>query len=1145
VALRIRSANLDFSKSLSIESIEPNRIFIDLKTPGEIHTTEKNKPLQGKATWLFGSPASFMDLQVEPYLKNIEEPFRKYRDYIFWNPRCSSSLKTDGIYSRTDQDGNFQFTLNQVLPKNEPLGGKMEVSLLISISSEFEKPNKEVKSFLCSPYPYYVGIKNVMKDLYFLPTGQTIPIPVIVVSEQGVPVANRLLSATFYRLSDDWWWDYDEYGRINENAFKEEIPIWKTQIVSTGQPETLFVKVQEEGVYYLAVTDGEHTSGLILSFGFPYFETDKPSKSNAFLSLTLPKTTYHVGEKVRIDLPKSAPCSYLTFLTRNDTILSYQYLNSSNGQLSYEFTATSEMIPNVYLEVWQIRHPNSSDTREPLRSYGIVPIHLEDKRKQLISVISAPDQFRPDQLFEVSVQENEGEPMTYAIMIVDEGLLQLTNFKTPNPYHYFHQKEAYQIRNWDLFDEVITERFTPVKHYLTISGGFLSRPHALGAVSSIKLEPLILHKGIYHLQAKQKHTHQFIIRNYIGKVRVMVIGANKDQCGAAEKQVVVCAPLFLLPTHPLRLLPGEQSHLILNLFSDLKTNTPTLVQVTTSGKSIQLPTSHFSVKLTPNQMTPLFVPIKATEKEGEETLTIWVSNGNHSYQHKVKILVTNPNPYLITTDVSLIQPQESVWLQLDEETHIEISKIPHISFSAMREKMLRYPHGCLEQKVSQGFVQLFADRILALTDQERNTVQNHLRNLLSELQQFQQVNGTFTLWKGESFVSPWADLYTAHFLAECQKQGYSKATNLLDKWINKRMYLSSIPEKNDAILACYELYVRSLAGKPEYKYMSLLFENRKQLPTLAKFFLALPYHVNGQMLPAKQIGQEIQNPASVLPSQYDYSTYGSRIRNLAIGVYTYVLLNLPNQRNQWYLQFRNALEKDYQWLSTQDISWLFLLFAHYHELMSGESSFAIRVEENGKTNEFALTKNPVVLRRKGNQKIQITNLSNSPITVTTYKITKVSPSLPSSKIPIPLSGSINASVQLYSLNGEALSHNTFHIGSLFELRVQVQNTGSVSLNALAISIPLPSGFFLENDTYLIDERRVNDQEYIDLRDDQILIYTTLQANQTKAYSFKVRATYPGTYYFPLIVIEDMYQPYHKTYLKPNDVKVVQSLSALP
>ena len=155
----------------------------------------------------------------------------------------------------------------------------------------------------------------------------------------------------------------------------------------------------------------------------------------------------------------------------------------------------------------------------PMRMYGVIPILVEDKTTRIQPAISMANEVKTDAPFSVEVSEANGEPMTYTLAIVDEGLLDLTRFKTPDPWNYFYAREALGVRTWDLYDQVIGAFGQQLQRVLALGGSDEASPDA--AAKANRFKPVVRYVGPFKLGKGKKAQHSFTISNYVGSVRVM------------------------------------------------------------------------------------------------------------------------------------------------------------------------------------------------------------------------------------------------------------------------------------------------------------------------------------------------------------------------------------------------------------------------------------------------------------------------------------------------------------------------------------------------------------------------------------------------------------------------------------------------
>ena len=230
----------------------------------------------------------------------------------------------------------------------------------------------------------------------------------------------------------------------------------------------------------------------------------------------------------------------------------------------------------------------------PIRLYGVIPILVEDPNTHLNPIIKTPAELEPEKDYEVKVSEKEGKKMTYTLAVVDEGLLDLTRFQTPDPWPSFYAREALGVKTWDFYDDVIGAYGARLERAFAVGGD-----ENLAAAKRKKVnrfKPVVSFIGPFKLDEGKTNTHQLKMPNYVGAVRVMVVAGDNGAYGNAEQSVKVLKPLMLLATLPRVLGPGEEVSLPVNVFAmkpevknvkvSIKTN-DILTPVEGSSKQVQ------------------------------------------------------------------------------------------------------------------------------------------------------------------------------------------------------------------------------------------------------------------------------------------------------------------------------------------------------------------------------------------------------------------------------------------------------------------------------------------------------------------------------------------------------------------------------
>jgi uncharacterized protein YfaS (alpha-2-macroglobulin family) len=393
------------------------------------------------------------------------------------------------------------------------------------------------------------------------------------------------------------------------------------------------------------------------------------------------------------------------------------WVETAQGQTIVKFKADEMMSPNVYVNV-SLLQPHAQTVNDlPIRMYGVLPVYVEDKNTLLKPVISMPNTIRPENQVGVTVSEQNGKEMTYSIAIVDEGLLDLTNFKTPDPHGYFYAKEALGVKTWDLYDYVIGAWGGDLERILTI-GGDQGANGPIQPKQANRFHPVVKYLGPFHLDKGGKATHNFVLPQYIGSVRVMVIACNHGSYGNAEKTVAVKKPLMLLATLPRVLGPEESIKIPVTVFAmeNKIKNVNVTLQTNPFLEIISSNSQQVNFTQTGEQMIYFDVKVKPDVGIGNVKLTASAEGEKAGYD--VELNVRNPNPFITSVSAQTLSGGQQwtttaspVGTRSTSKATLEISSIPSMNLEKRLDYLIEYPYGCIEQTTSAVFPQLVLNQL--------------------------------------------------------------------------------------------------------------------------------------------------------------------------------------------------------------------------------------------------------------------------------------------------------------------------------------------------------------------------------------------------------------------------------------------------
>ena len=457
--------------------------------------------------------------------------------------------------------------------------------------------------------------------------------------------------------------------------------------------------------------------------------------------------------------------------------------------------------------------------------------------------------------------------MTYCVAIVDEGLLDLTRFKTPDPHSAFYAREALGVKSFDMFDYVIGAWSGGLERILTIGGDAEGGP--VKQKTANRFKPVVAYLGPFHLDKGEKQTKTFTLPSYIGSVRAMVVAAHKGSYGFIEKNVAVKKPLMLLATMPRVLGPGETIKLPVTVFAmenNIK-NVNISLQSNPFLEVVGSSTQNISFTQTGEQMAYFDVRVKPNTGIGKVKLL--ASSGTEKANYEVELEIRNANPPVTSvSEITLNSGQQwnvtasAIGSPNTSTAVIEISSVPPMNLQKRLDYLIQYPHGCIEQTTSSVFPQLVLNQLTDLDDYKKSLVDKNVKAGILRLQNFQRPDGGFSYWPGLAESDAWGSNYAGHFLLEAQVNGYFVSDYMIQQWKNfqrgraNNWTVTSENYYGADLDQAYRLFTLALAKAPELGAMNRLKEF-KYLSAEAKWRLAAAYKLSGQENTALEFFQTV------------------------------------------------------------------------------------------------------------------------------------------------------------------------------------------------------------------------------------------------------------------------------------------------
>ncbi|MGE8046396.1 alpha-2-macroglobulin family protein [Pseudomonas monteilii] len=1144
-----------------VEDFLPERLALNLKGSEQPISPEQTAKVRVEGRYLYGAPAAGNRLSGQAYLRPLREAVKALPGYQFGSvteSELSQDLELDEV--TLDQAGKTTLAIeSRWAEARSPLQLTVQASLQESggrpITRRLEQP--------IWPAERLPGVRGLF-DGEETDSDAPVSFEVLVADRDGHKLAADGLKVRLIRERRDYYWNYSQSDGWSY-AYNEKFLDEGEQTVNLAAGATAKVDFQVEwGPYRVEVEDPE--TGLVTSERFwAGYRAQDNAEGGAVrpdqVKLALDQPAYTDGATAKVTVTPPAAGSGYLMVESSDGPLWWEEIEVPAEGKTFEVRLDPSWARHdLYVSALVIRPGERKANATPKRAVGILHLPLARAQRKLDLALQAPQQMRPKQPLTVKLKASTAEgtlPKQVHVLLaaVDVGILNITEFKTPDPFTGLFGRKAYGADQLDIYGQLIEAgqgRLASLAFggdAAMAKGG--KRPNTTVNIVALQSLPVTLNE-------QGEGQVSLDIPDFNGELRLMAQAWSDEQFGVAEATTVVAAPLIAELSAPRFMASGDQTQLALDLANQSGQAQQLSVQLDAEGQLALDGAAQRSLTLEKGQRTTLMIPVHAQGGLGQGTVRVrvdgltlpgesfgtferhWTLGVRPAYPATLKhyrVALKDQSWTLPPGELEAFEPEGL-------QASLALSSRPPLNLAEQIRALEAYPYGCLEQTVSGLYPSLYADpqslQRLGIKGEPAEARKRKIEMGIEHLLGMQRYNGSFGLWSADGDEEYWLTAYVTDFLLRARDQGYGvpaealkKASERLLRYVQERNlieadYSENIDHTRFAVQA-YAGLVLARSQQAPLGALRSLFERRADARSgLPLVQLAVALDAMGDKPRAQEA---LHAGLSVKRGQDWMADYGSEVRDQALIL---ALLQedklASDQVEQRLFALSDALAGN-AWLSTQERNALFL--AGRQLLGKPESDWQARLETGDDVRELTPAASGLTL--EGAQLAAPLSLHNDSDQTLYQQLT-----LSGYPRQAPAASSHGLQIQrdYLGLNGQPLDLRNLRSGDLVLVHLAVKAATQVP-DALVVDL-LPAGLELENQNLAqssasLDNASGTVREWRDamqnanlvhqeFRDDRYVAALKLEGQQTTHLLYLARAVTPGSYQVPPPQVESMYRP---------------------
>ncbi|WP_207457849.1 alpha-2-macroglobulin [Azospirillum sp. SYSU D00513] len=1118
--------------TFQVDDFVPLKLALEAKAAASHLTPDQPVDVTVDARFLYGPPAAGLTGTAELVLRTDPLPFPQHKGFQFGLEQETFDARVETLeFPETDAEGRSVVSVS--LPSLPDVTRPLRADVRVALSEPGGRPARASVALPVRAKDFSVGLRPRFPDGQ-IGEGHEAQFDVIAVAPDGALVAKPGLSWELIEERVTFVW-YEQDGLYSYKAITKDVPLTSGTVNATASgPAALSAGRRDFGRYRLEVTDRATGVASSVRFASGWQTSDEADETPDKLTVSLDKPAYHPGETARVRLtPPFAGEVLLTVAT--DRLFEVRALSVPADGATVEVPVNAAWGPGAYVTATAFRPPVRGRDRQPVRALGVAWVGIDPAARALDVALEAPATVRPRTPLEVAVKvaaagggAADGDAVKDAyvtLAAVDEGILRLTDFASPQPEKHFFGKRMLGLDIRDDYGRLI--------HPMDGAFGALRQggDASMGGLPVVPFSVVSLFRGPVKVGPDGVARLRLDLPDFNGELRLMAVAFSRGRVGSAAQPVTVRDPLVADAVMPRFLAPGDDSRVTVSLHN---VEAPAgNYEVTVLGAdAVGVEGGTQSVALAPGERASLALPLRGLSAGiGRVSLSVTGPDGlalGHDYAITVRP-ARAPETRFVTRQVA---PGETAridgtelagYLPGTSAMSVSFSAAPPFDVAGILRALDRYPFGCVEQTISRALPLLaVADVEMALGTARKpgDGLEARVQQAVARTLDRQRFDGSFGLWSAGDETDDWLTAYAVEFLARARQKGHAVPDKPFADalgWLRQRVAAGGDTAEGLAARA-YALHALalggvSMGGQARYLHDTAL----EKLPTpLAKGQLGAAL---ARMGDRERAASAFDSALAALARNEWAFDYGSTVRDAAALVVLVTEAGMSEGRIEPLVDRLPASSSAVDRTSTQEQAWAVLAA---EALMRGSSNSVTLALPGGERKGTRVNLNPTPVQLAGGFPVgnsgkaaiwQAVSLSGVPV------------------VPSPAAREgLRVKRNFFTRAGEPLNLDSLRQNDVFVVLLEGEASTNLHHRA-ALTLPLPAGWEIESvrlDSAGEAMRWMGDLTFahtLEARDDRfIAAFDLTETTRSFRLAFLVRAVTPGTYELPGATLEDMYKP---------------------